>query len=100
MGCVKEKLDVVIADDNERILQLLNDILSNDDEIEVVGMARNGEEAVNVITTKQPDVVLVDIIMPKLDGLAVMDKVNKEDTLKKKAGICGSVGGRQRIHNG
>ena len=78
MGCVKEKLDVVIADDNERILQLLNDILSNDDEIEVVGMARNGEEAVNVITTKQPDVVLVDIIMPKLDGLAVMDKVNKE----------------------
>ena len=84
MGCVKEKLDVVIADDNERILQLLNDILSNDDEIEVVGMARNGEEAVNVITTKQPDVVLVDIIMPKLDGLAVMDKVNKEDTLKKK----------------
>lgn len=98
MGCMKEKLDVVIADDNERILQLLNDILSNDDEIEVVGMARNGEEAVNVITSKQPDVVLVDIIMPKLDGLAVMDKVNKEASLKKKpAFVVLSAVGRESI---
>lgn len=79
-----EKLGVVIADDNERILQLLEDILSNDDEIEVLGKAKNGEEAIHVITEKEPDVVLIDIIMPKFDGLAVMDKMNKNSELKKK----------------
>ena len=98
MGSIKEKLGVVIADDNERILQLLNDILSSDDEIDVVGIAKNGEEAVNEISTKQPDVVLIDIIMPKLDGLAVMDKVNKENSIKKKpAFVVLSAVGRETI---
>lgn len=93
-----DKLDVVIAEDNERILQLLDDLLSNDEEIEVVGKAKNGEEAINIITSKQPDVVLIDIIMPKFDGLAVMDKVNKEKTMKKKpAFIVLSAVGRETI---
>ena len=78
-----EKLNIAIADDNERIVQLLDDILSNDDEIEVVGKAKNGEEAFEIIKNKQPDVVLLDIIMPKLDGLSVMDKVNRDTTIKK-----------------
>lgn len=93
-----DKLDVVIAEDNERILQLLDDLLSNDEEIEVVGKAKNGEEAINIITAKQPDVVLIDIIMPKFDGLAVMDKVNKEKNMKKKpAFIVLSAVGRETI---
>lgn len=78
-----QKLNVAIADDNERILQLLEDILSNDEEINVVGKASNGEEVFNIIKAKEPDVVLLDIIMPKLDGLSVMEKVNKDDTIKK-----------------
>ena len=95
-----EKLDVVIADDNERILQLLNDVLSNDSEIEVVGKAKNGEEAINIITEKQPDVVLIDIIMPKFDGLAVMEKVNNKSEMKKKpVFIVMSAVGREAITN-
>lgn len=78
-----EKLNIAIADDNERIVQLLDDILSSDDEIEVVGKAKNGEEAYEIIKNKQPDVVLLDIIMPKLDGLTVMDKVNRDTSIKK-----------------
>lgn len=79
-----ERLNVAIADDNERILQLLGDILENDDEIKVVGKAKNGEEAFNIIKTLQPDVMLLDIIMPKLDGLTVMEKVNKDVSIKKQ----------------
>ena len=91
-----EKLDVVIAEDNERILQILDDLLSSDEEIQVVGKAKNGEEAINVITKQEPDVVLIDIIMPKFDGLAVMDKVNKETGMKKKpAFIVLSAVGRE-----
>ena len=78
-----ERLNVAIADDNERILQLLGDILGNDEEINVVGKAKNGEEAFDIIKNEQPDVMLLDIIMPKIDGLTVMEKVNKDTSIKK-----------------
>ena len=78
------KLQVAIADDNERILQLLDNIISRDDEFEVIGKANNGEEAYDLIREKEPDIMLLDIIMPKLDGLSVMEKVGKDQNLKKK----------------
>ena len=78
-----EKLNVAIADDNERMLRLLGDIIDSDDELNVVGTAKDGEEAYNVIKTKEPDVVLLDIVMPKLDGLGVLDRVNHDKTIKK-----------------
>ena len=78
-----EKLKIAIADDNERMVRLLGKIVESDDEINVVGTAKDGEEAYEIIKNKQPDVVLLDIVMPKLDGLGVMDKVNKDTTLKK-----------------
>ncbi len=78
-----DKLNVAIADDNERMLRLLGSIIESDDELNVVGTAKDGEEAYNVIKTKEPDVVLLDIVMPKLDGLGVLDRVNNDKTIKK-----------------
>ena len=77
------KLSVVVADDNDRIVSLLSDLLSTDEDIDIVGTAKNGQEAYDVIRKQKPDVVLLDIIMPKLDGLSVMDKINKDDTMDK-----------------
>lgn len=77
------KLNVVVADDNERIVSLLSDLLSTDEDISVVGKAKNGQEAYDIIRKEKPDVVLLDIIMPKLDGLSVMDKINHDATLDK-----------------
>lgn len=82
-----EKLNIAIADDNARMVELLDRIVSSDNELEVVGKAGNGEELIEIIREKQPDVVLLDIIMPKLDGLTVMDRVNHEPDLKKPAFI-------------
>lgn len=79
-----EKLNVAIADDNERMLQLLDQIVKSDEELEVVGKAGNGEELIEIIKEKEPDVVLLDLIMPKLDGLAVMDRINHEQNIKKR----------------
>lgn len=69
------KLNVAIADDNERILTMLDEVLTADDDITVVGTARNGEQAYEMILDKKPDVVLLDLVMPGIDGLGVMDKV-------------------------
>ncbi len=79
-----EKLNVAIADDNEILLDLLEEIIKSDDELNVVGKARNGEEAYGIIKNKEPDVVLLDIVMPKMDGLCVMNKVKKDASIKKQ----------------
>lgn len=77
------KINVAIVDDNERIVNLLVEILKNDQDIEVVGTADNGMEALTLIKEKKPDVVLLDLIMPKLDGLGVMEKIRFDDSYKK-----------------
>jgi len=78
-----EKVNIAIADDNERMLELLDEIISQDQELQIVGKASNGEEAYQMIRSRQPDVVLLDIIMPKLDGLSVMDKIIHDRELTK-----------------
>jgi len=77
------KISVVIVDDNIRMLNLLEEVLKNDNDIEVIGRAENGLEALEVIKDKNPDVVLLDLIMQKLDGLGVMEKIKKSSEFKK-----------------
>ena len=77
------RLSVAIGDDNERILEILGDMISGDKDLTLVGKANNGEEMYQIIKNKEPDVVLLDLIMPKMDGLSVMDEVRKNRTLKK-----------------
>ncbi len=92
------EIRVAIADDNERILELLGDIVSNDKELELVGKANNGEDVCTIIKDKEPDVVLLDLIMPKMDGLSVMDNINRDKTLKKRpAFIIVTAVGQERI---
>lgn len=92
-----EKLNIAIADDNERMVQLLDRIVSSDEELEVVGKAGNGEELLEIIKEKKPDVVLLDIIMPKLDGLTVMDRVNHTPDIKKPAFIVISAVSQEKM---
>lgn len=78
------KLNVAIADDNEVTRELLGNIVSGDDELRLVGTAKDGEEACLLIKEKEPDVVLLDIVMPKLDGLGVLDRIQSDQTLKHR----------------
>lgn len=93
-----EAIRVAIADDNERILELLGEIISSDRDLNLVGKANNGEEICKVIREKEPDVVLLDLIMPKMDGLSVMDAVENDKTLKKHPNfIVVTAVGQERI---
>lgn len=78
------KLNVAIADDNQMTLELLGDIVSSDSELQVIGTAKDGEEAYHLIKEKEPDVVLLDIVMPKLDGLGVLDRIRSDATMKNR----------------
>ena len=79
-----EHLSVAIADDNQRILDLMEEIINMDKELNVVGKAKNGEEMCQIIRNKQPDVVLLDLIMPKMDGLTVMERVSQDKMVNKR----------------
>ena len=81
---IMEKIGVAIADDNERIIHMLGNMINNDSELELVGQADNGKDIYDIILEKQPDVVLLDIIMPKEDGLTVMERVHKDASVKKQ----------------
>jgi len=76
-------INVAIADDNERILDLLGEMVNNDRDLNLVGKANNGEDIYEIIKEKQPDVVLLDLIMPKMDGLSVMELVNNNKEIRK-----------------
>lgn len=71
-GCVMTKINVAIVDDNEKMVSLLDAILQTDKNIEVIGRGDDGVQALDIIKNQEPDVVLLDLIMPKLDGLEVM----------------------------
>lgn len=77
------KIDVVIVDNSSRMVGLLKEILSQDAELNVVGTAVDGLSALDVIEEKQPDVVLLDIIMPKLDGLGVIERMKANTNYRK-----------------
>lgn len=79
MGMIR----LAIADDNERMVEILDHIVKKDSEIRIVGKANNGEEVCRMIREKEPDVVLLDLIMPKLDGLSVMERINQDRSIKK-----------------
>ncbi len=71
----QKNISVLIADDNKEFSNILNDYFSNQRDINVVGMAKNGIEALELIQSRKPDLVVLDIIMPLLDGLGVLEKL-------------------------
>lgn len=76
-------LKVFVADDNREFSDLLVEYLEQQRDIEVVGKAYNGKEALDLIAENPPDVLLLDIIMPHLDGLGVLEKINEMENKPK-----------------
>ena len=62
-------LRVVIADDDERYAELIADLLHGRPELEVIGIAKDGEEAVQLACWQDADIVLMDVDMPRIDGI-------------------------------
>lgn len=92
-----KKIEVLIADDNREFGDILCEYLSNQNDIEVVGLARDGFEAVDLILQNTPDIAILDIIMPHLDGLGVLEKISASSLEKKPLFIVLSAVGQDKI---
>jgi len=73
---------VVIADDNDAVRELLRLVVELDDRLRLVGEAADGREALSVVAAERPDVLLLDLAMPVLDGLEVLARLPTDQELK------------------
>jgi NarL family two-component system response regulator LiaR len=69
---------VLIADDHDVVRQGLRMFLDADPELEIVGMARNGAEALTLARQLHPDVILMDLLMPVMDGISAIQAIRRE----------------------
>ena len=74
----EQKIRVLIADDHRMFAEALEAILATDDRLEVAGHASDGAQAVRLALTTRPDVILMDIAMPVMDGLQATKQIRKQ----------------------
>ena len=94
---MKEKITVLIADDNQEFSKTLATYLGNEKDMEVVGIAKDGVEAIEQIKELLPDVAILDVIMPHLDGLGVLENINNSNIVKAPICIMLSAVGQDKI---
>ena len=94
---MKDKITVLIADDNPDFANTLTSYIEEDDELEIIAIARDGKEAVEMILNTQPDVALLDVIMPHLDGIGVLEQINAAHMRKFPLCIMLSAVGQDKI---
>lgn len=96
-GKAVEKIKVCLVDDNKELVSMLESYVAAQDDMEVIGTAYNGQECLNLLADKQPDVLVLDIIMPHLEGLAVLEKMRHIERLKQPSVIMLTAFGQEDV---
>ena len=88
---------IAIVDDNVSYLKIMREYLSHFHEFEVIGTAENGVDACRIIQNEEPDVVLMDIAMPRLGGLGVLEKLQGLSLRKRPQFIIVTALGQETV---
>ena len=71
-----ENIKIIIADDNKNFSENLEQFLESNEDMTVVGMTNNGLDALKMVEELEPDILILDLILPRLDGLGVLNHLN------------------------
>lgn len=88
---MQRPIRVLLADDNREFVEIVKEFIQRQEDMTLVGVAYHGNEALELITREEPHVVLLDIIMPHLDGLGVLEKL-QNSSLRPKIIILTAFG--------
>lgn len=94
---MKDKLSILVADDNVDFARTLTTCIEQEEGMEVIGIAQDGLEAIDMINNTKPDVAILDVIMPHLDGLGVLERIQSSEMDKKPLCIILSAVGQDKI---
>jgi len=81
---------VLVVEDDDSFAEALTELLDADARLEVVGRARDGWEAVELAEALRPDVVLMDIVLPVMDGVEATREIRRKQPTTRVVGITGS----------
>jgi len=93
---MRRKTSVLIVDDSRSVIARLDAMLGKLEGVEIVGRARDGAEAVRLAAQYRPDLVLMDIVMPGMDGLSALRLIGATQPDVRVA-MLSSVGGRASL---
>ncbi len=92
-----EKIRLLIAEDNSELSDILTNFFEMSGEIDLCGTARDGEETLTKIEEQTPDVVLLDLVMPRLDGISVLERLREKPPAKMPNIIIASAIGLENV---
>ena len=94
---LNQKMKILIADDNKDFSDILMEFINRQEDMEVIEVAGNGEEACTMIQEVQPDIVILDVIMPYLDGIGVLERVTTMNLERRPLFVMLSAVGQDKI---
>ncbi|WP_042317062.1 sporulation transcription factor Spo0A [Desulfofarcimen acetoxidans] len=94
---MRKAIKLLIADDNREFCELMKDFFSKQDDLEICGIAYNGLEAIDIIKEHKPDIAILDIIMPHLDGIGVLEKLASGIVSKRPKVIMLTAFGQESV---
>lgn len=91
------KISVCLVDDNRELIQLMEDYFDEQEDIEVIGTALNGRDCLEMLQELNPEVLILDIIMPHVDGLAVLQTIKEKKNQSNPSVIMLTAFGQEEV---
>lgn len=94
---IMEKIRICIVDDNKELVHIMDDYLNSQDDMEVVGVTYNGLECLQLVQAQEPDILILDLIMPHVDGLTLLKMIRELEDIKKPKIIMLTAFGQEEV---
>ena len=92
-----ERISVCLVDDNPELVSLMEEYFDEQEDIEVIGTASNGKECLEMLEVLEPDILILDIIMPHIDGIAVLNQLKSMELTKTPQVIMLTAFGQEEV---
>ena len=92
-----KRIKIIVVDDNRHLCKMLHDYLQVQEDLSIIGVAYDGLEAMELLQTQEPDLIILDLIMPNLDGLGVLGRINARTTMTRPKIIMLTAFGQESL---
>lgn len=92
-----ESISICLVDDNQELVTLMEDYFEEQEDIEVIGTASNGKDCLEMLDVLEPDILILDIIMPHIDGIAVLNQMRSMEFKKQPQVIMLTAFGQEEV---